>query len=96
MVKIMIVNNNSALQSLASLYANESVRSPRRAQKPESISFKEEFSMSKEAQSFGTMLQELQDMDEVRSDKVEAYAARLASGSFNVSAENIAASMLGI
>lgn len=92
----MLVNNNSALQAIASLYAGDSVRSPRRAQKPEGVSFKEEFSMSKEAQSFGTMLRELRDMDEVRQDKVEACESRLASGAFSVSAENIAASMLGL
>jgi len=92
----MLVSNNSALQALASLYANDTVKNTRRMQRTEEVSFKDEFSMSEEAQSFSEMLDELHRMDDARADKVSAYEQQIAAGAYNVSTENIAASMLGL
>ena len=92
----MLVSNNSALQALASLYANDAAKNVRRTQKTETVSFKEEFSMSEEAQSFSEMLDKLQSMGDTRADKVAAFEQQLAGGAYNVSAENVAASMIGL
>ena len=40
------------------------------------------------------MLQKLQSMDDVREDKVQDLSARVAAGSYEVSSENLAASLL--
>jgi negative regulator of flagellin synthesis FlgM len=42
------------------------------------------------------MLQKLQSMDDVRGEKVQNLSAKVADGSYNVSNENIAASLLGV
>ena len=42
------------------------------------------------------MLQKLQNMDEVRGEKVQKLSERFADGDYNVPSENIAASLLGI
>ena len=91
----MLVNNNSALQALASLYANDSAKSARRARATEGVpSFKDELFISKEAQSFSDMLSELKSMDDVRPDRVETLSQQLTGGHYEVDAENVAASML--
>ena len=91
----MLVNNNSALQALASLYANDSAKGARRTKAAEDVpSFKDELFISKEAQSFSDMLSELRSMDEVRTDRVEALSRQMAGGMYEVNAENVAASML--
>ena len=41
------------------------------------------------------MLQKLREEPEVRQDKVDYYSKAIADGTYQVSAENIAAAMLG-
>jgi len=56
----------------------------------------DEVVLSHEGQSFSSMLQKLQNMDEVRGEKVQDIRGKFADGSYNVPSENIAASLLGI
>ncbi len=90
----MYVSNNSALQSLASLYANDHVKSVKKAQQAEGTSFKDELVLSQEAQSFSDMLSELKTMDEVRQDKVAELGQQMDSGRYRADAGDIADSIL--
>lgn len=49
---------------------------------------------SNQMQSFSEMLNKLQNTQEVRQDKVAEFEQKIASGNYNVAAENIAASIL--
>ena len=49
---------------------------------------------SNQMQSFSEMLSKLQSTQDVRQDKVAEFEQKIASGNYNVAAENIAASIL--
>ena len=85
---------NSNVQSIAGAYAINSTSSARRTSAPAQASFRDEVQISKEAQSFREMLGKLKGMDEVRQDKVDFYTAAVESGSYDVSAANIASRMM--
>jgi negative regulator of flagellin synthesis FlgM len=62
----------------------------------QAIQKKDEVLLSDEGQSFSSMLQKLQNMDDVRGNKVQELSAKVANGSYHVPNENIAASLLGV
>lgn len=87
----MIINNN--VQALAGVYANHSsVNKLARSQKPEAE--KDEIHISAQAQNFNDALKKLNSVDSVRQDKVTELANRIAAGSYHVSSEDLAESIL--
>ena len=90
----MIINGN--VQAVAGAYSVSSTGSVRRAASVREVEKADEVVLSHEGQSFSSMLQKLQNMDEVRGEKVQSLGAKIADGSYNVSNENIAARLLGI
>ncbi len=90
----MIINNN--VQAIAGAYAVQQNRAaaPRRT---ESVSQASEVVFSKQGQNFAALLQKLKknaDRDQVRPDRVESLESLVSAGAYDVSNENIAASML--
>ena len=90
----MIINGN--VQAVAGAYSVSSSGSVKRTASTREVERGDEVFLSHEGQSFSSMLQKLQNMDEVRGEKVQALGAQIASDSYNVPNENIAASLLGI
>jgi negative regulator of flagellin synthesis FlgM len=90
----MIINGN--VQAVAGAYSVSSSGSVRRSADVQAIQKKDEVLLSNEGQSFSSMLQKLQSMDDVRGNKVQELSAKVANGSYQVPNENIAASLLGV
>ena len=90
----MIINGN--VQAAAGAYSVSSSSSVKRAASTREVQKSDEVLLSREGQSFSSMLQKLQNMDEVRGGKVQELSAKVANGSYNVPDENIAASLLGV
>jgi len=90
----MIINGN--VQAVAGAYSVSSSGSVRRSAELQAIQKKDEVLLSNEGQSFSSMLQKLQSMDDVRGNKVQELSAKVANGSYQVPNENIAASLLGV
>lgn len=88
----MYINNN--VQSIAGAYAINASPSARRTGAAAPASFRDEVHLSREAQSFQSMLQELKGMGEVRQDKVDFYTSAIESGNYDVPSANIASRML--
>lgn len=88
----MIVNNvNSSTNYYSNVAATRytnSIGYVRGVQKSDA------FTPSKEAQSFSEMLNKLKGVSDVREDKVNELQAKIASGQYFVSAQDIAASIL--
>ncbi|MBR2216116.1 MAG: flagellar biosynthesis anti-sigma factor FlgM [Selenomonadaceae bacterium] len=87
---------NSTIQAIAGAYSLNTTSSARRSYASPQVTAeaKDELHISKEAKSFSSMLRELRDMDDVREDKVAAYSAAIANGTYNVPSRDIAAKML--
>ena len=90
----MILNGN--VQAVAGAYSVSSAGGVKRAASAREVEKSDEVLLSHEGQSFSSMLQKLQSMDDVRGEKVQNLSAKVADGSYNVSGENIAASLLGV
>ncbi len=90
----MIVNNVNSMANLYSSNAVVATRYSNAATGARNIQKRDELSLSKEAQSFSEILKKLRGESEVRQDKVTQYEQQISSGNYNVSAENIAASIL--
>ena len=91
----MIINNN--VQALSSLYASTqptAVRHAQRATAPSPV--QDKFEVSSEAQSFSSLLKELQNMSDMRADKVAAVEQQIEAGSYDVSSSNVAAKLLSL
>ena len=92
----MIINNNihafSNLYTANAVVATKQSNSTSRGQKARS--FQDEMIISKEAQTFKDMLNKIRGESEIRQDKVEEYSRKIESGSYDIGAENIAASIL--
>ena len=88
----MIINGN--VQAVAGAYSVSSAGGVKRAASAREVEKSDEVLLSHEGQSFSSMLQKLQSMDDVREDKVQDLSARLNAGSYEVSSENLAASLL--
>ena len=86
---------NHGIQAVSSVYANAPVaQAARKMPTAKARENGDEFVVSNEAKSFSSMLEELRSMDEVREDKVAAVTQQIASGSYSVSSDNVAASLL--
>ena len=90
----MIINGN--VQAVAGAYSVSSSGSVKRAASVQAMQKSDEVHLSSEGQSFSSMLQKLQSMDDVRGSRVQDLSAQMANGSYNVPSENIAASLLGV
>lgn len=90
----MIINNN--LQAIAGAYQLNQKNSPRRMQNQNSLSFKDEVRLSNSAESFRSAMKKMQNIDDVRQDKVAFYTNEIENGNYNVSAANIASKMLSV
>jgi flagellar biosynthesis anti-sigma factor FlgM len=90
----MIINNN--LQAIAGAYQLNQKNSAKRVQNQNSLSFKDEVKLSESAESFRSAMKKMQNIDEVRPDKVAFYTQAIESGNYNVSAANIASKMLSV
>ena len=92
-VRVMTINHG--IQAVSSVYANTPVSSAvRKAPAAKAQAAGDEFVVSNEAKSFSSMLEELRNMDEVREDKVAAVTHQIEAGTYSVSSENVAASLL--
>ena len=89
----MIVNN---VNSAANIYSAGASRYVNQSSGVKNVQKKDGFMLSNEAQNFKSMLQKLHTESEVRQEKVDEFSRKIANGEYNVSAENIAASMLSI
>ena len=88
----MIVNN---VNSSTNYYSNvAATRYTNSIGYVPSVQKSDAFTPSKEAQSFSEMLNKLKGVSEVREDKVSDIQAKIASGQYFVSAQDIAASLL--
>ena len=89
----MIVNN---VNSAANLYSAGATRYVSSVLSTRNVQKKDELTLSNQAQSFQDMLKKLHNESEVRQDKVDEFTQKIESGAYNVSAENIAASILSV
>ena len=90
----MIVNN---LNSMAGVYTSSALGSARYANYVSSarnVQKRDELSLSSEAQSFSEILKKLHAESDVRQEKVTELEQKISSGSYNVSADEIAMSLL--
>lgn len=90
----MIINGN--VQAVAGAYSVSSSGSVKRTASTREVEKGDEVVLSHAGQNFSSMLQKLQNMDDVRGEKVQNLSERVVSGTYNVPNENIAASLLGI
>ncbi len=90
----MIINGN--VQAVAGAYSVSSAGGVKRTANVRETAHSDEVLLSHEGQSFSSMLQKLQNMDDVRANKVQDISAKIADGSYSVSSENIAARLLNV
>lgn len=88
----MIINSN--LQGVVGAYQVNSASSAKRVQNKAPLSFKDEVQLSQSAETFRSAMKKLQNVSEVREDKVAFYTNAIESGNYNVTAANIASKML--
>lgn len=86
---------NSSIQSVTSLYGASQPSRAYRVRRAADEGIRDEVEISAAGQNFSEMLQKLREEPEVRQDKVDYYSQAIADGTYQVSAENIAAAMLG-
>ena len=89
----MIVNN---INSAANLYSAGATRYVNQTSSTRNVQKKDGFTLSNEGVSFKDMLMKLHNESEVRQEKVDEFTQKIQSGTYNVSAENIAASILSV
>jgi len=88
---------NSTIQSISGIYANQGTAATSRARaKAAATAPNDEVLLSSRAKSLSSALGHLRDMDDVRPEKVAYFAGLVSSGAYDVPAENIAASMMGM
>lgn len=90
----MIVNNVNSLSNIYSSSATVATRYANTVGGAKELHRGDKLTLSTEAQSFSEMLSKLQNAPEVRQDKVDEFEQKIANGTYNVAAENIAASIL--
>lgn len=88
----MYINNN--IQAVSGAYQISSARPSVRAGAAQKSEKSDEVVFSHEAKRFSSMLQELRNMPEVRSEKVEELSRQLADGSYEQDADKLAGSLL--
>ena len=89
----MLVSNS--IQSVTSIYGTSQASRTYRSRGTSQEGIRDEVEISPAGQNFSEMLQKLREEPEVRQDKVDYYSKAIADGTYQVSAENIAAAMLG-
>ena len=87
----MLISNH-AVAAVSRLYAGSPSAGTRRVDAAGSVQRPDALELSGEAQSFGDILQKLRGMDDVRTERVEALAARAQEPS----SSDIAAKMLAM
>ena len=90
----MIINNVGALSNIYASSAVASSKYSNTVSGVRAVHGDDKVTFSNEAQSFKEMLGKLQNTPEVRQDKVDEFEKKIADGTYNVAAENIAASIL--
>ena len=88
----MYINNN--IQAVSGAYQVSNARPSARAGAAQESGKGDEVVFSHEAKRFSSMLQELRNMPEVRSEKVEALSRQIADGSYDQDADKLAGSLL--
>lgn len=88
----MYINNN--IQAVSGAYQVSSARPSVRAGAAQKSEKSDEVVFSHEAKRFSSMLQELRNMPEVRSEKVEKLSRQIADGSYEQDADKLAGSLL--
>ena len=87
----MLIGNH-AVAAVSRLYAGSQPTGTRRVDAAGTVQRSDAFELSGEVQSFGDILQKLRGMDDVRTERVEALAARAQEPS----SSDIAAKMLAM
>ena len=87
----MLISNH-AISAVSRLYAGTASAGSRRVDAAGAVQRPDALELSGEAQSFGDILQKLRGMDDVRTERVEALAARTQSPA----SSEIAAKMLAM
>ena len=87
----MLISNH-AVAAVSRLYAGSPSAGTRRVDAAGSVQRPDALELSGEAQSFGDILQKLRGIDDVRTERVEALAARTQ----NPASTDIAAKMLAM
>ena len=85
----MLISNH-AISAVSRLYAGSAPAGSRRVDAAAGVQRPDALELSGEAQSFGDILQKLRGIDDVRTERVEALAARTQ----NPASTDIAAKML--
>lgn len=88
----MYINNN--IQAVSGAYQVSSARPSVRAGAAQKSEKSDEVVFSHEAKRFSSMLQEIRNMPEVRSEKIEALSRQIADGSYEQDADKLAGSLL--
>ena len=90
----MIVSNNS-IQGVTKAYGDQAKLSKKTKTESSSATQQpDEVILSAQAQEFGGMINKLQSLPDVRTDKVNDLSAQVATGSYHVDAYAIAGRML--
>ena len=87
----MIINNN--IQSIAGIYSNHSSNN-KIAKAGREEEKRDEIHISQEGQNVREMLNKMNEMDDVRHDRVAELENLIASGNYHVSSRELAESML--
>lgn len=87
----MLISNH-AISAVSRLYAGSAPAGSRRVNAAAGVQRPDALELSGEAQSFGDILQKLRGIDDVRTERVEALAARTQ----NPASTDIAAKMLAM
>lgn len=62
--------------------------------KTNKVASKDQVALSSQAKDFTSIYKQLQDVQEVRQDKVDTIKERMANGTYNVTAQEVASKML--
>lgn len=87
----MMINN---LHSISNLYSATQTRSTSRSNAASRTQNRDEFVISQTGQDFKTLLNKLKNTSDVREDRVSQLSAQIEAGTYHVSADDIAASIL--
>lgn len=90
----MIVNN---LNSMASVYTSNTLGTARytnSVSNTRNVQKRDELSLSSEAQSFSEILKKLRAESDVRQERVNELEQKVSSGTYSVSSDEIAISLL--
>ena len=89
----MMINN---LRSVSNLYSPTQTRQTSRSNSTNAnrVQNRDEFVISKSGQDFGELLSRLQNVSDVRQDRVAELSAQIENGTYHVDSQDIAASIL--